>query len=482
MASTTPKYAAGFLSQDRTQDEIALTVIGTLPEWLSGTLLRNGPALFQFPNGSMRHFFDGLALLHRFDFKGNQVTYSSRFLESDAYKRALKFGRCSSEEFATGPKKSLIERISGLLSPRLTDNANVNIAPLSGRLAALTETTHQLLFDPRTLAVQGEMKYTDNIRGQLTTAHPHYDFTRRELINLIVNVSKTCHYQIYALKDGDSSRRLVASLPTKNPAYIHSFAITKRYVILEEFPLLLEPLSLAFSGKAYIENYQWHPERATRFLVIDRDNGALLGTFPFHVAFAFHQINAFERDDEVVVDISLYEDSSIIQAFYFSEIEKPNHRFPRARVERIRINLNKNTISGETLFKEPFEFARLNYRRNNGNCYRYAYGASQTVQPDSDRDFLNLLTKLDTETLTSKTWSSEGCYPGEPVFVARQSAADEDDGIVLSVILNTISSSSFLLCLDGKTFQELARAELPHPLSFGLHGIFMEERNDEHYV
>lgn len=32
-------------------------------------------------------------------------------------------------------------------------------------------------------------------------------------------------------------------------------------------------------------------------------------------------------------------------------------------------------------------------------------------------------------------WRREGHYPGEPIFLARPGASDEDDGVLLSVVL-----------------------------------------------
>ena len=90
-------------------------------------------------------------------------------------------------------------------------------------------------------------------------------------------------------------------------------------------------------------------------------------------------------------------------------------------------------------------------------------------------DFLDSLVKLDLERHTTSSWYEEGCYPGEPVFVERPAAAQEDDGAILSVVLDTRRGASFLLILDAATFQEVARAEAPHHIPFGFHGSFLIE-------
>ena len=37
-----------------------------------------------------------------------------------------------------------------------------------------------------------------------------------------------------------------------------------RHLILAEYPLRVNPLKLAFSGKPFIENYDWQPEPGRR--------------------------------------------------------------------------------------------------------------------------------------------------------------------------------------------------------------------------
>ena len=54
---------------------------------------------------------------------------------------------------------------------------------------------------------------------------------------------------------------------------MHSFGLTERWLVLAEFPYVVNPLRLAFSGRPYIENYRWRPELGTRFHLFDRAHG-----------------------------------------------------------------------------------------------------------------------------------------------------------------------------------------------------------------
>ena len=66
---------------------------------------------------------------------------------------------------------------------------------------------------------------------------------------------------------------MIASLPVREPAYMHSFGLTERYFVLAEFPYVVNPLTLVLSGRPYIENYHWQPERGTCFTLVDRETG-----------------------------------------------------------------------------------------------------------------------------------------------------------------------------------------------------------------
>jgi carotenoid cleavage dioxygenase-like enzyme len=72
-----------------------------------------------------------------------------------------------------------------------------------------------------------------------------------------------------------------------------------------------------------------------------------------------------------------------------------------------------------------------------------------------------------------RVWREEGCVPGEPIFVPSPGAEAEDDGVVLSVVLDGRRARSMLLVLDAGDMKELARAEMEIPFPLGFHGAFI---------
>lgn len=469
--TVTNKFQIGFstLNEELSIDD--LPVRGTIPKWLSGTLIRNGPAKFEVGKEKFRHWFDGLAMLHKFSFKEGKVSYANKFLQSEAFKSATETNKISYREFATDPCRSIFKRVSSMFSTKFTDNANVNITKIAEHFVAMTETPLPVEFDLKTLKTVGVFAYDDKIESGLTTAHPHYDFIQNEVINYATKISRASNYNVYKIPHGTNHRNLINSVPVEEPAYMHSFGMTENYVILVEFPLVVKPLDLLLSGKPFIENFTWKPERGTRFIVINRQNGSLVGTYKSDAFFAFHHVNSFEKQGEIFVDVIAYHDSSIVNALYLDILRgQRTSAIPTSQIRRYKISLQGGPVGYDTLSNEFVELPRINYKQYSTKDYRFVYGIS-TYGAD---DFANQLVRVDIPQKASKIWSEKNCYPGEPVFVGTPGAVNEDDGVVLSVVLDTTNDKSFLLVLDAATFEEMARAEVPHHIPFGFHGNYFE--------
>ena len=82
-ADITRSRLRGFDSGAREVDDAAVRVAGDIPAWLHGALLLNGPALWELPGGSRRHWFDGYAMQHRLRIDAAGGRYRSRFVGQD---------------------------------------------------------------------------------------------------------------------------------------------------------------------------------------------------------------------------------------------------------------------------------------------------------------------------------------------------------------------------------------------------------------
>lgn len=471
--------------------DVPLRVEGRLPGWLGGALLRNGPARFDLGREEVGHWFDGLAMLHRFAFVQGTVRYTNRFLRTRAFEAAERTGRLGFREFASDPCGTLFSRLRSLFVSEPSDNASVSVARLGEHVVALTECALPVAFDPRSLATHGPVPWSAAAtrRTALRTAHPHEepapddaprpDIAPRApggaLVNQLTCFGARCRYEVVRSDATTGAETVLARIPVRRPSYMHSFAITRRRVVLSHFPFTVEPAAIVLSGRPFIENFAWRPDEGTTWHLVPRDGGRPVACRG-EALFAFHHVNAFDDGDDVVCDVIAYDDPSVIDALRLARLREPVPVVPGGTLRRLRLSpprrgAREGTVREEGRFTLPVEMPRLDYDRVNGRRYRIAY-ACAAREPGA---LLDGIARLDVEHGVVQRWHAPGCHAGEPVFVPRPGARGEDDGVLLSVVLDALRGHSFLLVLDARTLTELARAEAPHAIPAGFHGAHLPE-------
>lgn len=498
-------YRVGFADLTEEVTDRPLPVEGEVPGWLSGRLLRNGPARWTTETAVADHWFDGLAHLTRFAFADGAVRYTNRFLRTDAYEQAVEGGSFAGQFSSSG---GYLARLKSLLAGESTDNANVHVARFAGEYVALTETPNWVAFDPDTLENRGLFDVRDDLQPHHVTAHLRRDEAAGETWGYFVRFGYQNEYVVFRIRDGTRRREAVVRFPVDRPAYMHSFALTERHVVLVEPPLVTDPARFLLPGAGgFVDNYDWEPRRGTRFLIFERADGDLVGRATTDPFFTFHTANAFEvaaagaersasaddapcdeagEDAHLVVDLVAYDDDSAITDLSMAALREGSAAesgFPTGDLRRYRLPLDAGGVRVETLAGDV-EMPRFSPRRRM-QPYRYVYAQSTAVEDG------NALTRVDVETGETRRWHESGVFTGEPVFAPRPSDEEsderfgdeqpghersgaEDDGVVLSLCLDSEAETSFLLVTDGE-LTELARAPLPHVVPFGFHGEFFAD-------
>lgn len=459
-------HEAGFRSIDDEHVAVELEVEGTLPAWLEGTLLRNGPGLFETATDSVEHWFDGLALLRAFQFEDGEIRFSARFLRSEAYATSQESGRFPTGGFATAG--GWLQRLKGLLAPQPTDNANVNVARYGGRYVAVTEAPRAVAVDPETLETEGRFEFEDDLRPHLVSAHPVRDPRREETINVSLRFGRPHRYLLHRLPDGSTERELLASLEVDRPAYVHSFGLTANHIVLLEFPLVVDLRKLLSPfGGSFIDSFRWQPDRGTRCRLIDRTDGTVTTDLQAPPTFAFHHVNSFEENGHAVVDIVTFDGPDVIEQLYLDRLQAGVPDLG-GKLQRYRLPLNGGSggLSPETVH-EGLTLPTFDPRRT-GEPYQFAYGQGPATATG------HRLVSVDVESATSTAFVEADAYFGEPVPVGKP-GGEPGEGVVLSVGLDVTTDESFLVVLDAGTMTERARARLPTGLPFDFHGQFFPE-------
>ena len=77
-------------------------LLGKIPEWLEGSLIRNGSGILEIGETKMNHLFDGLSVINRFAIDGRdegKATFQNRILKSDTYKDSKDANRLTVHQF-----------------------------------------------------------------------------------------------------------------------------------------------------------------------------------------------------------------------------------------------------------------------------------------------------------------------------------------------------------------------------------------------
>ncbi|XP_068681923.1 carotenoid-cleaving dioxygenase, mitochondrial-like [Montipora foliosa] len=500
-----PDHSCLYQTAEERPEPIRAEIRGKIPSWLNGTLIRNGPGRFECGDTSFNHWFDGQALLHRFHIQEGNVTYSNKFVRSESYADSLNRGNSCHLEFGSfippDPCQNIFSRFfSRYWGQELSfDNTCVNVFPMKDKMYATTESEILFQIDPKTLDTLNKVDLSKEFPGDITissaTAHPQVT-PDGSVINISVTFGMNSTYNIICIppSSGEAGEttlaggKVICSIPpTSGIAYFHSFCLTENYIVVTEIPLLLNVwriLSHKLFGTTYEDWLYWDPNQRARFHVVDRKNGNRVGVFTADPFFVFHHINAFEKDGKIHLDACCYRDHSLVKQMYLHNLRSPaqpgKKKFATPYVRRYELPIKDLGDAEEKplpkggdgrdfiLLFIGMELPRINYEEHNGKPYRFVYG----VRSRDAQSIFGKLVKVNVETKEFVTWEEPGGFASEPVFVKAPDGKAEDDGVILSCVINVEDQSTSLLVLDAKEFKELGRGVVEGVTPVTLHGIF----------
>lgn len=503
------RLRSGLTTTPELLDDINLPITGTIPPYVNGRLFRNGPGIFEVThqNGEtthLHHWFDGIATVHRFQISGasGTVSYKNRrtmpdvlaTAEAATSKAAYRPLSVADADPCRGLLGTLFQMWRPFSKSATTRKPPTNVSvtleriPNVGHLVSRTDSNDAAVLDVDTLESKRPFTFGDldpSLEGALSAAHGARDPDTGEYFNFVCKLGRSpATYTVFAQSVEGGTRPLAdISAP---PCYTHSIAATKRYVVLVLFPFVINPLRLLV-GDGFLNGAHFDKRMRTRIFVIDRKEGGVVAEYGMEACFAFHFINAFDDDEtgDVCVDVCMFKDETIMRQLFREHIaEKPGGFFDRpvpkrltlARVEEVRKRYAEDkrsvaeadvTVLSDAIIELPRVAPKAEMR-----AYKYGYGISNLV--DESVAFSSIV-KMDVVTGEKMLWTPADASCGEPIFVPKPGGEEEDEGVLLSVVLDAAEEKSFLAVIDAQTMTEIARASVPRALPLAFHGQFMEE-------
>lgn len=383
--------------------------------------------------------------------------------------------------------------------------------------------------EPLGLARQSDLHPA--LDGPCSCAHAERCPLTGDYFNVNIKPGPVATYKVFRVSAATNRTEIMAEIrrPDLPMAYIHSFFLSEHFLVLRVPSSHIKAYGLGLVWEKNILDaiVPFDEKNKCRWFVVDRVHGrGVVAEFETDAGFFFHTVNCFEEtvDSEngthkvnIICDVVEYPTMDIIHALYYDVLmnrggkaktawgdrKKAGNSLPRLvrrkfavvlpststheKSSAVSSNWSFNPFSWFSTLLQPSsqlqrptpetvftihaphigELPTINpvYHTHN---YRYVYSLAMSGRST----LVDSILKTDTVDRRVLQWNNpHGHTPGEAIFVARPGATKEDDGVLLSVVLDGIGSKSYLLCLDAQTMREVGKAEMDFAVSLGFHGV-----------
>ncbi len=460
----TPTWSVGFADLPRAHGFEPLRVEGTLPTDLVGTLYRNGPGKFGVGNERYGHWFDGDGAVTAVRVGHGRAFGATRMVQTRAYLEQRRAGRRLYGGYDTPMARPFYEAVLG----HVKNAGNTAIMLWDDRVFALCESGRPIEITSNDLGTLGENDL--GVVRRAFAAHPHRVPSRRAIYGFGLGVGPRTSVDVYELPD-DRPPRSIARFSLRGMRLNHDFAVTERHAVFLFSPMYLSPLDVLLLRRGPVSSAKWRPERGVEVVIVSLDAPHDVVRFPADAFHMEHVVNAFERGPEIVIDQVDYPEPSGLERFVSGLVRGVVAAPLASRLRRVIIDPRRRTVRTEVLADRPLELPRVSPRVE-ATPHRYAYLAG------SIRDFFDAVLAFDLETGDVQTYApGEELYPSEAVFVPRAGANDENDGYLLTLVLDAKRQTTHLAVLDARHIADgpIARAHFDHAIPFGFHGAWSPE-------
>ncbi|KAK7406976.1 hypothetical protein VNO78_08614 [Psophocarpus tetragonolobus] len=453
---------------------------GSLPPCLEGVYIRNGPNPQFLPRGPY-HLFDGDGMLHALRISQGIPTLCSRYVKTYKYTMENNAGFPLVPNVFSGFNSLLASAARGSLTAArvLTGQfnpingiglANTSLALFANRLFALGESDLPYALH---LTPNGDIQTIGrhNFDGKLTlsmTAHPKVDPDTGECFAF--RYGPVPPFLTYFRFDPNGEKHHdVPIFSMATPSFLHDFAITKKYAIFCDIQIAMNPLDM-INGGSPVGSVA---SKVPRIGILPRDakDEAMIKWFEVPGFNIIHAINAWDEDNGRTV---------VLVAPNILSVEHTLERMEliHAMVEKVRIDLDTGIVTRQPLSARNLDFGVIN------PCFmakknRFFYAAVGDPMPK-----ISGVVKIDVSMAEEKRdctvgcrMFGQGCFGGEPFFVAKEEGGEEDDGYLVTYVHDERKGESTFLVMDAKSpeLDVVAAVRLPRRVPYGFHGLFVKE-------
>jgi carotenoid cleavage dioxygenase len=438
------------------------TIEGRWPSSLTGVLYRNGPAWHERGDLRYQHWFDGDGMLQAWHCRNGTVTHAGRMVATRKFVQEQRSGR-----FEVRAAGTTIPNPQAVRNNDDMNTANTAVFRLGSRVFALWEGGSAIEVDPDTLASRGVTTWRSDLVAAPFSAHPllERDGSAWNFGSLdFFGAKGALIWHIGA--DGTLLRTAV--LEAQEPGYLHSFAMTDKYLVF-----VFMPYRMREGNASFFERLQFTPDRACRVALVPKD--ALDAPRWFEAPFAaiYHFADAYEHRGEVVVRAARHADIEEARSPMAAAMRGERSSQPTSTdLVTLRLDLVSSRARWESSGVTGFEFPTFDARTPADRPALLFAPAS--VEPVV-APYFNAISSIDprSDRVRVHRYGSE-VMAEEHRFVPRPGSGKAGDGWLVGTLLDFGRGRSGVAVLDAQRLADgpLAIAWVPYTVPLGFHGWF----------
>ncbi|GAC28520.1 carotenoid oxygenase family protein [Brumicola pallidula] len=448
---------------------LQMKTIGHIPPSLSGNLFRNGPAKMQRGNQHYKHWFDGDGMVQQFSFDAGKVSHQGKFVQTEKYMAEQAAGK-----FLYAGAGTTFENTMPTSNNDSINTANTALLEWDNELLALWEGGSAYRLDPNSLSTKGIKTWSKEMQHMPFSAHPLIDPTDGSMWNFgFAPYAGKGMLFVYHIQPKTGIQKVKAiNLPFSG--YMHDFAQTQGSLIF-----LVPPHHFAnSSGQTFIDKFLWQPEMGSRLLVVSKNDLNDQQWFELPAGFVFHFGYATEQNNELRVNVSWYEDASLMsqgmtELMATGQVENSEHAVSATIVA------NRNTKTCQLLKTNvAMEFPGFDEIDLSANSSIFGVGRKTARALFSSK---SVPTRRHKDTLVSyKPQSGEhkeyiydtGVFAEEPLLIKPK---DTNDSWIVQTFLDVVNKQSGINIFNAAHIEAgpIGQATTDRTLPLGFHGTFI---------
>ena len=312
--------------------------------------------------------------------------------------------------------------------------------------------------DQNTLANLGESSL-GGVIGSTFSAHPHTVAARKTTYNFGITYGRTCTLSVYALPESGAAH-VLTKINLDFGVMLHDFIATENHLIWFVSPAKLQVARFALGLTDFNHLFQWDQAAGTEVIVVPIDAPHAVKRFRVPAFFQWHFANAFEREQELVIDYVHYDDFSTFRTL--------------GRDALVPGTLRRATISGERMQSES---------RSALACeFPLIHPALQTCDAKvtwaSLQDAAGGIVRFSAAgerlfRFDGGSRVSEVVVVPKPLGTSGQPS--EADVYLIALVLDAKTARSYFAIWDGPTFEQgpVAKAWFDHASPITFHGTWI---------